>query len=65
MFSSRSSFDTTIVSAWRGQLAATGKRLGLRTHLLQHRHELLPRFAAAYRQLRALPRRLRKAVQHR
>src|SRR5262245_5224054 len=59
------SLDTSTLGAWRGQLAATGKRLGLRTYLLQHRQELLPRFAAAYRQLRTLPRRLRKALQRR
>ncbi len=51
------------IGAWRGQVATTGKRLRLRTYLLHHRHELLPRFAAVYRQLRALPRRLCKAVQ--
>ena len=31
-----SSLDASILSAWRGQLAATGKRLELRTYLLQH-----------------------------
>src|SRR5215471_8548432 len=62
---SRSSFDAAILSAWRGQLAATGARRGLRTQLLQRRQELLPRFATLYRQLRALPRRLRKALQRR
>ena len=47
---------------------ATGRyreAAGMRTQLLQHRQELLPRFAAVYRQLRALPRRLRKALQRR
>ncbi len=63
MLCSRSSFDTATLSAWRGQLAATGARRGLRTQLLQHRQELLPRFASVYRQLRALPRRVRKAMQ--
>ncbi len=60
-----SSVDGEALSAWRGQLAATEARRGLRTQLLQHRQELLPRFAAVYRQLRALPRRLRKALQRR
>src|SRR5215471_2147999 len=60
---SRSSFDAAILSAWRGQLAATGARRGLRTYLLQHRQALLPRFATMYRQLRALPRRVRKTLQ--
>ena len=30
---------------------------------MRHRHELLPRFAAYYTQLRALPRRVRRALQ--
>src|SRR5258705_7604930 len=53
------------IGAWRGQVAATGKRLGLRTYLLQHRQGLLPRFATLYRQLRALPRHVRRALQRR
>src|ERR1041384_4610505 len=60
-----SSVDSAALNAWRGQLAATGARRGLRTQLLQRRQELLPRFAAIYRQLRPLPRRLRKALQRR
>ena len=63
MLSSHSSFEAAIVSAWRGQLAATGARRGLRAQLVQHRHELLPRFAARYRHLCALPRHVRKALQ--
>ncbi len=58
-----SSVDGVALSAWRGQLAATGARRGLRTQLLHHRHELLPHFAMMYRQLRNLPRRVRKALQ--
>src|SRR5260221_10148378 len=63
MDSIHSSVDIATLSAWRGQLAATGARRGLRTQLLQHRQELLPRFTALYRQLRALPRRARKTLQ--
>src|SRR4051812_4090069 len=63
MGSIRLSVDSATLSAWRGQLAATGARRGLRTQLLQHRQELLPRFATLYRQLRALPRRVRKTLQ--
>src|SRR6185369_17114355 len=36
---------------------------GLLPLILRRRHELLPRFAAAYRQLRALPRRVRRHLQ--
>lgn len=61
----RSSVDVVTLSAWRGQLAATGARRDLRTRLLQYRHELLPCFTTVYHHLRALPRRLRKAVQRR
>ena len=46
MGSRRSSVDSATLKAWRGLLAATGKRLGLRTYLLQYCQELLPRFAA-------------------
>src|SRR5215470_11268628 len=63
MDSMRSSVDGVALSAWRGQLAATGARRGFRTQLLHHRQELLPRFATLYRQLRALPRRVRKTLQ--
>ncbi len=65
MGSIRASVDSAALNAWRGQLAATGERRGLRTQLLYHRQALLPRFATLYRQLRALPRRLRKALQRR
>ncbi len=63
MLHSSSTLTPAALRAWRGQVAATGKRLGLRTYLLQHRQGLLPRFATLYRQLRALPRQLRKALQ--
>src|SRR5215471_16803297 len=63
MGSIRASVDVAALNAWRGQLAATGERRGLRTYLLQHRQALLPRFATLYRQLRALPRRVRKTLQ--
>jgi len=48
-----------------GQLLRPGSGWGYAPNLLQHRQELLPRFAVIYRHLRALPRRLRKALQRR
>jgi hemolysin type calcium-binding protein len=50
-------------AAWQTQLAAVRKSAGLLAQLVQHRQELLPRFAAAYHQLRTLPRRVRRRLQ--
>jgi hypothetical protein len=52
-------------AAWQAQLAAAGQRPGLRPALLRRRQELLPRFAAYYTQLQALPRQLRRRLQRR
>src|ERR1044071_9914062 len=62
MHPTHATIDALTLSAWRGQLAATGPQRGLRAQLLRRRRELLPRFAAAYHYLCALPRQLRKAV---
>ncbi|MBI3799742.1 MAG: hypothetical protein HY268_22565 [Deltaproteobacteria bacterium] len=50
-------------AAWQTQLTAAKQTPGLMPLLLRRRQELLPRFAAAYRQLRALPRRVRRRMQ--
>ena len=57
--------NARVQAAWQAQLAAAGQRPGLRWTLLRQRHELLPRFAAYYTQLEALPRRLRRHLQRR
>jgi predicted outer membrane repeat protein len=49
-------------AAWRAPLAAAGQRPGQRAHLLRHQAEVLPRFAAAYVQLQALPRAQRRRL---
>jgi hypothetical protein len=53
---SLSTLPARVRAAWHAQLAAAGQRPGLRATLLRQQAELLPRFAAAYRQLQALPR---------
>ena len=55
--------EPRVRAAWQAQLAATGTLPGLVPALVRHRHELFPRFAAYYTQLRALPRRVRRALQ--
>ncbi|MBI3797295.1 MAG: hypothetical protein HY268_10065, partial [Deltaproteobacteria bacterium] len=49
-------FDACIRAAWQTQVAVARQTPGLLPTLVRQRQELLPRFAAAYRQLRALPR---------
>ena len=57
------SFEARVRAAWQTQLAAAVKMPGLVPALVRHRHELLPRFTAYDTQLRALPRRVRRALQ--
>jgi hypothetical protein len=52
-----------VQAAWQAQLAAAAQTPGLRADLERRRHELFPRFAAAYLQLQSLPRRARRALQ--
>ena len=62
--SSRASIlDAHVRAAWQEQIAAARQRPGLLPELLRRRDELLPRFAAYYTYLRALPRRVRRALQ--
>jgi hypothetical protein len=58
-----SSLDARVRAAWQAQVAAAFQTPGLLPELMRRRHELLPRFAAYYTQLRALPRRVRRALQ--
>jgi hypothetical protein len=55
--------DARTRAAWQTQVTAAKKRPGLLLLLVRQRHELLPRFAAAYRQLRTLPRRVQRLLQ--
>jgi Ca2+-binding RTX toxin-like protein len=55
--------DSHIRAVWQTQMAAAKQTPGLLPQLVQRRDELLPRFAAAYRQLRTLPRRVRRHLQ--
>ena len=55
--------EEAVLTAWQEQVAAAGNTPGLLPELLQRQHELLPRFAVYYTQLRALPRRVRRALQ--
>ena len=55
--------DARVRVAWQEQGAAAGNTPGFVPVLLRQRHELLPRFAVCYTQLRALPRRVRRALQ--
>ena len=62
--SSRTSIlDAHVRAAWQEQIAAARQRPGLLPELVRRRDELPPRFAAHYIQLRALPRRVRRALQ--
>jgi hypothetical protein len=58
-----STVEARVRAAWQTQLAAAGKRPGLLSQLVQHRQDLLPRFATAYHRLRALPKWLRRRLQ--
>lgn len=55
--------DVRVRAAWQTQIAHAAKTTGLMKELVQRRRELLPRFAACYAQLRALPRRTRRMLQ--
>src|SRR4029453_10600277 len=55
--------DARTRAAWQCQVAAARKTPGLLPFLVQQRHEVLPRFATAYHQLRALPKWLRRRLQ--
>src|SRR2546425_7021414 len=55
--------NARVQAAWQTQVAAAANAPGLLPALVQRRQELLPRFAACYTQLRALPRRVRRALQ--
>jgi hypothetical protein len=57
--------DAHIQAAWQTQLAALVQTPDLLPELVRPRHELLPRFAACYTELRAFPRRVRRALQRR
>src|SRR5262245_48652207 len=50
-------------AVWQTQIAAATQTPGLLPQLVQHSDEVLPRFAAVYRQLRTLPRRVRRYLQ--
>ena len=49
--------------AWQGQAAGRRQTLPLPPMLLGRQPEILPRYVAYYTQLRALPRRVRRALQ--
>ena len=55
--------DTRVRAAWQTQVAAAVNTPGLLPAVAQRRQQQLPRFAACYPQLRALPRRVRRALQ--
>jgi hypothetical protein len=55
--------EARVQAAWQAQLVAAVQTPGLRDELVGRRHELLPRVAAVYTQLQALPRRVRRALQ--
>ena len=57
------SWEAHVRAAWQTQLASVGTLPGRVPELTRHRHELLPRFTAYDTQLRALPRRVRRALQ--
>src|SRR5262245_64953937 len=58
-----SNLDADVRAAWDTQIAVARRTPGLLPALVRHRRELLPRFAAYYRQLDALPRRVRRRLQ--
>jgi len=57
--------DNTVTTAWKSQIAHAAKTPSLAELLAQRGNELFPRFAAAYSELRALPRGARRALQRR
>src|SRR5262245_33928290 len=56
-------WDARVRAAWQEQVAAAANRAGLLPELIRCQPELLSRFAAYHTQLRALPRRMRRALQ--
>src|SRR5215208_7657504 len=54
--------DQALLSAWQAELEASNNP-SIKQQCLQRESELLPRFAEQYRQLKALPRRLRRSLQ--
>src|SRR5262245_62830312 len=57
--------DRTITAAWDSQIKDANKTSWVTETLNQRGNELLPRFAACYAELRALPRGARRALQRR
>lgn len=57
------SFPVALLHVWRGQVATISPRGGLRHRVLHQQTMLLPRFAAYYAQLRALPKAARRRLQ--
>jgi hypothetical protein len=55
--------EAHVQAACQAQVAAAAQTPGLRAELVHRRHELFPRFAAAYLHLQALPRRARRGLQ--
>jgi hypothetical protein len=55
-------FDSSVVREWYAQVAWASKTPGLAQYIVQRTGDLLPRFTAFYDTLRALPRRLRRAI---
>ena len=55
-------FDQALLAAWQAERKATRNPI-IKKQCLQQAPELLPRFAEQYRQLKALPRRLRRSLQ--
>jgi hypothetical protein len=55
--------ETDVRAAWPALFAAAGQTPGLWPERGRHRDDLLPRVAAYYTELQALPRRVRRALQ--
>src|SRR5215208_4326246 len=55
-------FDQAVLSAWQDELKATGDAT-LEQQCLEREPDLLPRFTDQYRQLKTLPRRMRRGLQ--
>lgn len=56
-------FDQNIMFDWQAQVAGAAGNPSLKQQLLTREAELMPRFAAHYQKLRALPRRMRRTLQ--
>jgi hypothetical protein len=55
--------DDTVTTAWKSQVAEAAHTPWLEKWLVERANELVPVFVAAYRELHALPRSARRAVQ--